>query len=54
MKRDGITFSTANAMSVKELITWLASQGKTVNVTIVIQSIGNIVNSTLENVNVNA
>jgi len=44
-------YITADSLlSVKDLIAWLESR-KSVNVTIIIQSIGNITNSQLENVN---
>lgn len=45
-----ISVTVDSLFSVKELITWLESRKK-VNVTIVIQSVGNVANSHLENVN---
>lgn len=47
-----ITLKSASVKQIKELIEWIESR-KSINVTIVIQSIGNIINSRLDNVNVN-
>lgn len=43
-------YITADILSVKDLIVWLESR-KSVNVTIIIQSIGDITNSHVENIN---
>jgi len=47
---NNIYITADSLLSVKDLIAWLESR-KSVNVTIIIQSIGNITNSQLENVN---
>nr|DAF41318.1 MAG TPA: hypothetical protein [Caudoviricetes sp.] len=49
---NNILYTTAESLlSVKDLITWLESR-KSVNVTIIIQSIGDITNSHVENINI--
>lgn len=50
MKGD-IVFLTDSTLSVRQLIEWLEKR-KSVNVTIVIQNIGDITNSHLENINI--
>ena len=47
---NNIYITADSLLSVKDLIAWLESR-KSANVTIIIQSIGNITNSQLENVN---
>lgn len=50
MKAKEITVKADDLLSIKELITWLEKR-KEINITIIIQSIGNIVNSHVDNVN---
>lgn len=48
---NNLYITAGSLLSVKDLIAWLENR-KSVNVTIIIQSIGNITNSNIENVNV--
>lgn len=51
MKED-ITVRTDSAVAIKRLIEWLETKAKHISVTIVMQSIGDITNSHVENVNI--
>ena len=48
---NNLYITAGSLLSVKDLIAWLENR-KSVNVTIIIQSIGDITNSNIENVNV--
>lgn len=50
ISKDKIIVNLTSAGEIKDLIKWIENR-KSINVTIVIQSIGNIVNSRLEHVN---
>lgn len=50
ISKDKIIVNSISASEIKDLVRWIENR-KSINVTIVIQSIGNIVNSQLENVN---
>lgn len=50
ISNDNIIVNAISAKDIKDLVEWLEKR-KSINVTIVIQSIGNIVNSRLDSVN---
>lgn len=48
---DNIIVQAVSTKEIKDLVRWLETR-RTVNITIVVQSIGNVINSHLDNVNI--